>query len=339
MKKTGRISTKRLLLSAIGMMMISAGVIAGFALQHLHFSYETSRTLALIQGNHHPVGNFHATRPTIVGQLAGNLSSHAFEPPIAKLSQGGRETFDTSVEWLEVDVAISAERQLITFYDDRVDPTTNSEESISDLEYEGSRGPRQRVNSQQAVQSLTNVFKNIQARHQNWIFNITESGIKSELLSWLEERIAEHDLEHGRVKLFGTEKVIKEYQQSGYPLGYVVNHNESLHWLKAIFRPTLFLSRCIELNCEFLVIPSVFAAPTLLQNAEAQNIQIWITGLKSASEYVYFAKRRVPGFVTSEPQIARQAFEHAIPAGEQSESTVTQSEGAGTQSEGAAERS
>lgn len=332
MAKTRRISLKRLLLSVIGMAIVLFGVIAGFALKHLHFSYETSRTLAWIQGNHQPVGEFYATRPTIVGHIGRKSSSNAKETPIEKNSRVLQETFDASVEWLEVDVAVSADRRLVVFYDDRFHPTTNSEEPVSDLELVGLREPGQRVNSQQTERSLANVFNDIQARHQNWIFNITESGIKSELLSWLEERIANHDLEHDRVILFGNDKVLEEYRQSGYSLGYVVDYNERLHWLTAIFCPTQMLSRCIELDCDYLVIPSVFAASTLLQNAEAQNVKIWINGLDSESEYVYFAKRRIQGFVTSEPQFARQAFEYAIPAGDRSEPEDDQPKPAGDQS-------
>ncbi len=335
---TKRISSKRLLLSVTGTAIVLFGVIAGFVLKHLHFSYETSRTLAWIQGNHQPVGEFYATRPTIVGHPGRKSSSHASEPPAGKNSSGVQEPFDANVDWLEVDVAASADRQLVTFYDEQVDPTTNSEERVSDLEPVGLRVPRQRVNSQRAVRSLADLFKDIQARHQNWIFNITESGIKSELLSWLEERIANHDLEHERVILFGTDEVIEEYRLSGYSLGYVVNSNESLHWLKAIFCPSKMLTRCNELDCHYLVIPGVFAAPTLLKNAETQNVKIWINGLESASEYVYFAKRRVQGFVTPDPQLALQAFAHAIPASDQPKPASDQPEPASDQPEPASDQ-
>ncbi len=85
----------------------------------------------------------------------------------------------------------------------------------------------------------------------------------------------------------------------------------------------------MNLGCEYLVIPSTFASSSLLQAAESLNLKVLIYGTESNRDLIFFAKRRVAGFIVDKPRSAVRVFEHAVTEGDEAEPAQDEAGSAG----------
>ncbi|MDG2220494.1 MAG: glycerophosphodiester phosphodiesterase [Rubripirellula sp.] len=305
------------------------GLMTALVLKRFYFSYETSRTLAWLQGSHHPVEDFFGNRPAIIGHRGACAPAANSELLIGNTASGIKEAVDVGVDWIEIDLRRSADKQLVVFHDDRVDQKTSGEGNVSDLDLAELKTLKILVDADEEIMSLNEVFDQFHSPQQKWIFDIKEKGIRAEVVNWLKDRVSKLELNTDQVILFGTDEVLEQYRESGYALGYVANREDKGNWLRILFAQSGITARCVNLGCEYLVIPSTFASSSLLQAAESLNLKVLIYGTESNRDLIFFAKRRVAGFIVDKPRSAVRVFEHAVTVGDEAEPAQDEAGSAG----------
>ena len=215
----------------------------------LHFSSQDYSKLAHWIGNDLLRLNEDAPRPWIIGHRGSGLDAKPQDPKpgegadeeasneekelpmIGNTERAIREGIAAGVDWVEIDIRATSdlEPELVVFHDEEINDKTDGEGAVSELEWEKIKAANVLVEPSEKILLLDDVFEKFSS-HQKWIFDVKEPGIKDLLLAKLNELINDGKLQNENAIIFGRRKVLKEYADSTFALGYTVTWGAKKDW-------------------------------------------------------------------------------------------------------------
>lgn len=207
--------------------------------------------------------------------------------------------------WIEIDIRESKDGELIVFHDSNVVAKTDFElkksllncstGEVSGLTLAQLKSLSLKVESNEQILTLDEVFAMFPAHEIRWIFDIKENGISQKVLDWLQEKKIPNQL-----ILFGDFEVLEDFQDSGYPLGYTTLFGKS--WQIVLFNPSQMFDRCDEIGCELLVVPIFFVTQTFVDSANKRGIEVWCYDSNDKRDLEYAKGCGVKGVIVDNPQ-------------------------------------
>lgn len=227
---------------------------------------------------------------------------------------------DSNVDWIEVDVRLSQDEELVLFHDKNV--AAKTEVADFDSAETGGREPREsdsdvanlslpqlknlalRTQSKEKILTLDDVFRTheIPADKLSWVLDLKVSGMESQVLAWL----SKSKLPRQQVILFGDYDVLKSYRDSGYRLGYTALFTTT--WKTLLLDPARVLDRCDELNCHLIAVPMFFITKSFVDRATARGIDVWCYGSDDERDLKYAAACGVKGVIVDDPLSTSKVF-------------------------------
>ena len=125
------------------------------------------------------------------------------------------------------------------------------------------------------VEFLEEALQKFRADNLTWLIDIKEPGHDSELQEILEANGVSP--ERNNAILLGLHAIIKQYENSGFPLAYCAGFKREYNAARFIFGHAFILDRCDDLgtNVKHLVLPSPFLRESLIKDAKARGLTVW----------------------------------------------------------------
>ncbi len=304
----------------------------------LHFSSQDFPKLAHWIGNDLLRLDEDAPRPWIIGHRGSGLPAKPKDPKpgedepvldeepllIGNTERAIREGIAAGVDWIEIDIRATSdlEPRLVVFHDEKIDDKTDDEGTLSELEWEKIKDTNVIVEPSEKILLLDDVFEKFSS-HEKWIFDVKEPGLKDPLLTKLNKLIDDGKLQEENVIIFGRRKVLKEYADSEFDLGYTVTWGDKEGFgnrLRALFAPSSVVKRCEDLGARYLVLPIIFSDQDLVTEATAKDIEVWIYDTEESLDHEHAAGRGISGLIVDFPERAIETFQdHPSPEETESE--------------------
>lgn len=323
---------KRRLLWVALLVVLLTGVGIFLIFNRFHFSNQDFPSLASWQGNDKFSQNDDGERPQIIGHrgagfpaikdgqrlgrdgraLADKTSPLLIGNTAAAIQRG----IEADLDWIEIDIRLSGDNELMVFHDESIDLKTTSKGRIEDLGKEAIQKVQVLVNPPERILTLDEVFNRFHSDERKWVFDIKAVGIQTEVLRWIEAKVSAGELLKDQLILFGRHEVLVDYKDSGYKLGYTVTWGAKegvLNRLRALFTPSQIISRCEDLDCSLLVLPTIFAHQSLVKAASSKGIGVWVYGSDNEVDHRHFAGRAISGLIVDDPEVAMTCFKGKSP--------------------------
>lgn len=294
---------KRRLFWAAFPVLAVVGILAALAFNRFYFSNQAFPRLARLQGNHPTNLNLDGTSPVIIGHRGSGLASTRQGLLIGNTANAIHQAVDAGVNWIEIDIRASSDGRLVVFHDETIDLKTTGTGAVSDLDLSQLQAADVLVDPTEKILSLDEVFARFHAPGRKWVLDIKATGIKNLVLSWVAEHLSKEN-----VTLFGTYEVLQEYKDGGYSLGYTAIWKNADNRLRVLFEPSAIIRRCEMMDCDYLVLPVIFANPVLINEARARQIDVWVYGTDNELDLRYLAGSGVTGFIIDRPRHTAKLF-------------------------------
>lgn len=294
---------KRLLLVTSIILLMSAGVFCAFSFSRFHFSNQSFPLLAQLRGNPSPTLDLSMFRPTIVGHRGAVMPSSIPGLKIGNTSAAIQQAIDGGVDWIEIDIRCTSDGHLVVFHDETIDLKTTGTGAVSELSLDQLKSIDVLVDPTEKILTLEEVLTKFQAPQRKWILDIKAKGISDQLLGFLNERVTSD-----QVILFGSYDVLMEYATCGYPLGYTVVWKQFGNQLRVLFAPFTIVRRCEQLGCDYLVLPVIFASPSLIDAAKVRGFEVWVYGTEDELDLRFFARCDIDGLIIDNPRRTMRLF-------------------------------
>jgi glycerophosphoryl diester phosphodiesterase len=312
---------KRVIPLVLFLLIVSAIGLGFLALFRLHIPNSENELVAHWVGNDLLKLEADAPRPQIAGHrgsgLPGTVAGEA--GVIGNTERAIQQAIDSGADWIEIDIRMSSDGELVVFHDERVDDRTDKVGKVEEFPLASLEQTNLLVDPPETILSLNTVFSKFHTGSQKWIFDVKATGIESNVTEWIQEKVDEEALRADQVMIFGRRKVVQGYSESGYDLGYVVSWGEKESFgnrFNALFSPPRIVARCEELGCRYLVLPIIFSDQELVDMALAAGIEVWVYGTDHPADLEHAAGRGITGLIVDDPKAAVKMFsDHPTEAG------------------------
>ena len=284
--------------------MVTVAFFGYRAFTRFHFPADTSWPLPELQWNHQQDIAFRGARPQIIGHRGSGVESSDGRLVIGKAISAVRTGIASGVDWIEIDIRATRapDSQLVVFHDETIDRKTTGEGAVSELSIADLNAARIHVDPLERIPTLDDVFNEFHDQQVGWIFDIKANGIDEQVLEWLETKIKNGELTREHVILFGTYDILLDYRDSGFALGYTAVWGLFGNCPRILFHQSSILDHCDELECDYLVLPVIFANPSILDAADAAGLNVWVYGVNDPRDMNYLTVRGATGFITDFPE-------------------------------------
>jgi glycerophosphoryl diester phosphodiesterase len=300
--RLNNIKWQRLRWVALFMGVLAVSLLVFASNRFLYLSHQRFPVLAVLQWNHKPTSEVPGNRPVIVGHRgSGRRSTNPDATPENKLIGNTRKSIQTAIEanvdWIELDIRVSMDGELVVFHDDTIDAKTTGKGTVKSKDFQDLNSYDVLVDPPEKILSLKEVFAEFHTEQRHWVLDIKANGISDDVVSRLEETAIPKEL----VIIFGDHDVLKAYQNKGYRLGYTTlfkKHRDMLFSLSEVFR------RCKDNSYNLLVVPVVFVTSKLVARARGKDIEVWSYDSNDPRDLKYCAECGVKGLIVDAPKAA-----------------------------------
>ena len=295
---------RRRLAWAALLLLMAAGIFTALVSSRFHFSNQAFPRLARLQGNHQTRFVPDGSDPVLIGHRGAGLASTKKKGlVVGNTCNAIQAAVDAGVDWIEIDIRRSADGQLVVFHDETIDLKTSGAGAVSELDLGQLQSVDVLADPVEKILSLEEAFAKFHSPDRKWVLDIKAIGLKDQVLAWVNE-----NLSTGQVILFGTWEVLQEYRGCGYSLGYTAIWKNPGNRLRVLFWPSQIIRRCESLGCDYLVLPVIFCNQSLVDEAAARRIEVWVYGTDDQRDLLHLAGRGIGGFITDHPLQASRLF-------------------------------
>lgn len=269
-----------------------------------HFSTQTPWPLSQLQWNYQPNFSFEGVPPQVIGHRGSGIRSLNGDLIIGNTYNAIDQGITAGVDWVEIDVRVSGgpNPELVVFHDETIDAKTTGEGEVSDLNLAELKDVFVNLKKPERILTLDEVFAEFHGKHERWILDVKAEKIHHQVLEWLDHKIKNKQLSIDQVIIFGTYDVLKDYKESVYSLGYTAIWGKFWNRPRVLFNPSQIINRCQCLECEYLVLPVIFASGSLINSAKMAGVDVWVYGIEDRRDFDYLAQRGVSGFIVDFPE-------------------------------------
>lgn len=300
MQATKRKWKRRLILSAIFLVVLT-GMSVYLAFTRLHFSTQTIWPLSQLQWDYQTDIELDGDLPQIIGHRGSGINSSVADLIIGNTRTAIANGIKAGVDWIEIDIRASSDNRLVVFHDEKLDEKTDGTGNVGDISFNDLKAFKVNVEPPESIPSLDEIFSEFRSENVRWILDVKAKGIHDLVLKWVDDKIALGELSDDQVIIFGTYDVLADYKDAGYSLGYTAIWGNTGNRLKVLFRPSQIIDRCRELDCDYLVLPAVFANESLIDGAKSVGYEVWVYGVDDERDFKYLANCGVRGFIVDHP--------------------------------------
>ncbi len=305
--RTKKRKWKRRLIFLASFLIVVAAISAYLAFARFHFSTQTIWPLSQLQWNHQPNVEYDGIRPQIIGHRGSGIHSSDGDLVIGNTYNAIDDGIEAGVDWIEIDVRASSgpDPVLVVFHDERIDDKTTGEGAVSELSMAELKDVWVNVTPQERILTLEEVFTKFHKKQAKWILDVKAKGIHVQVLEWLNDKIENGKLTSDQVIIFGTYDILTDYRDSGYgySLGYTAIWKNFDNRLRVLFRQTQIIDRCRDLECDYLVLPVIFANRSLVNTAKSHEFNVWVYGVDDKRDFNYLANHGITGFIVDDPKL------------------------------------
>lgn len=325
-----RLWRRRILRATLVLVVLGVGL-GVLVFTRFHFSHQDFPILASWQGNDESLLGPDDPRPQIIGHRGSGTPAIDDGKPLGRDGQvlkgddrplligntaaAIRRGIEAGVDWIEIDIRASSDKELVVFHDECLGLKTNANKDeqteVENVSKEAMQELHVLVDPPARILSLEEVFSQFHSEERKWIFDIKAVGIQQEFLDWVGSKVSTGQLAEDQFVIFGRHDVLMDYRESGYHKGYTVTwgHEEGFgNRLRVLFTPSQLISRCDALGCRLLVLPAIFANPSLVDAARSSGINVWVYGSDDVLDHRHFAGRGISGLIVDEPERAMDCF-------------------------------
>lgn len=246
-------------------------------------------------------------RPFIIGHRGSGLITKDGSLVIGNTTTAIERAIAANVDWIEIDIRRSRDNHLVVFHDAILDDKTDLSGEVANLDLDTLKSAQVLVDPPEQILTLDELFSQFHPRQKRWVFDIKDTGLSIQFLHWLQDQHST-DLNKDQVVLFGTYEVLSEYRNTDYKLGYTLVWKDRSNLLRVLFSPASIISRCKEIDCDYLVLPIFFASDSLVQLAKQNGIDVWMYGSDDAEDHKQAVQRGITGLIVDRPYEAMKQF-------------------------------
>lgn len=276
-------------------------------LTRFHFSTQAPFQLGRWQQSHRFSGQSNGVRPQFIGHRGSGIASTGDDLIIGNTATAIKEGVRAGVDWIEIDIRASSDGHLVVFHDEMLDEKTNGKGKVSDFSLAELEALSVNVDPPEAILSLDDLFTKFDSDEQKWIFDIKMKGIHREVLKWIDDKVANGELAASQLIIFGTYDVLIDYKEADYSKGYTVIWGDLANRLRVLFLPSQIIKRGKTLDCDYLVLPVIFASKQFVNDAKP-NFEVWIYGTDNEGDLKILVDFGVSGFIVDRPHITISQF-------------------------------
>jgi glycerophosphoryl diester phosphodiesterase len=237
-------------------------------------------------------------KPTLIGHRGSGLKSTDGKGPIGNTPTAIRHAIEAGVDWIEIDVRQSADGILVVFHDPTLKRvTTDGVGSVSEKTWRELQALEVKVDPPETISSFDHILDTFDSPQRRWAIDIKQAGIRSQLIQALHK----HHLTKDRVILFGQSAIIREYQDSQYPLAYIAAWGEGTNKFRFLLGHSFIVDRCVEFgdDLQYLVLPRIFHKRALVTDVKhaKPGIQVWTYGSENLTEWNQDISRGADGLI------------------------------------------
>ena len=304
---------RRLHRAALGL-FIATGVLAVLVWSRFVFSHQDFPRLARWQRHRKPTADLNRAIPRIIGHRGSGIRATTGDSLIGNTARAIQQGIDAGADAIEIDIRRSRDGRLVVFHDETIDLKTTGEGTVAELEFDQLRSAKVLVDPPERILSLDEVFAKFGRRDRRWILDVKQSGIHKQLLQWVDQKVANGELSKKRVTIFGTFEILSDYRDCGYALGYTAVWKYVGNRLRVLFRPSELIRRCEILDCDYLVLPVIFANSSLVDAARSKGFGVWVYGTDDGLDLRQLASFGVGGLIVDHPKQAKRLFRNGSDA-------------------------
>ena len=302
---------KRRLLWTFLLGILLMGILTVLAFLRFHFSNQAFPRLARLQWNKQTDSEFHGVRPIIIGHRGSGIESTSPGLLIGNTSNAIQQSIDADVDWIEIDVRLSRDGHLVVFHDHTIDKKTTGKGAVGELDLQQLQAAEIRVSPPERIQSLDQVFTTFHSKQRKWIFDIKVPDIHKQVLRWIDEKVSKGKLLAEDVLIFGDYETLMDYKGCDYALGYTALGKNRRTRLNVLFTPSNIIKQCENLDCDYLVLPILFADQSLVKKANSAGLHVWVYGSDDERDLKYLAGHGISGLIVDRPKSAVDLFRNA----------------------------
>ena len=266
-----------------------------------HFSSQAIWPLAELQWDHQANIDFEGEHPQIIGHRGSGIKSSVGDLIIGNTRTAIANGISAGVDWIEIDIRATSDDRLVVFHDERLDERTNGTGYVADISLDKLATVRVNVEPPENISTLDDIFSEFRSENVKWILDVKAKGIHEQVLKWINDKIDRAELSDNQVIIFGIYDVLLDYKDAGYSLGYTAIWGNTGNRLRVLFRQSQIIDRCRELDCDYLVLPVIFARGALIDTAESDGFEVWIYGVDDERDFKYLTNCGVRGFIVDHP--------------------------------------
>ena len=285
--------------------VFSAAALLGIVFTRFNFSHQVSPSLAQFQkswGVNQPSDPLTDISPQIIGHRGSGLPTTGGY--VGNTRNAIRAAVDAGVDWIEVDVRKSRDDVLMVFHDEDLSRVTGLEEQFAALDRDRIQGLNVNVDPVETIPTLEEVLQEFSAHEIRFVLDIKVNSIKDQLLP-----LVQRYLSRDRIILFGTHQILQEYSKEDYTLGYTALWSELGNRYQFLWSHEFLLERCRNLECDYLILPSIFLNQSLIEEAKSQSLDVWAYDV-DGNDWKDVTRRGVTGLIVDQPASARHEFSH-----------------------------
>ena len=253
--------------------------------------------------------------PLIIGHRGSGLEGAGESKGlrIGNTERSIQSAIDAKADWIEIDIRISDDGQLVVFHDDQLAPKTNCDEAdkrVCNLEWSVLEKLQYRLEPQEKLWKLDDLLRRFNDPTLKWIFDIkpeecvNRSDRKKELLLPILRELGPK-----RVILFGDEQVIGLYRQASdsddsdladFDCGVLIPILGNFG--RFLYDRAGMIEACKRLDAKYVVIPGMFAEASFVQRADDEELEVWVWDCNHPTDQKNLIARGVHGLIVDEPK-------------------------------------
>ena len=260
-----------------------------------HISHELNPGLASVQqaiaaessaapGKHSEV--------TIVAHRGFGLSSTDGRTVIGNTPTALTRGIASGADWIEIDIRESGDGELVVFHDASIDQRTTGQGRVDELTLSQLRAVDIKVSPPEKIPTVEEVLQQFGNHNLRLILDIKAPGVGEKLLPLVGKYLREDQL-----ILFGRHEILEEYRDAPYPLGLTFLFRKSGNRLRVLAHHSLVIDRAQSLDCDYLVLPIIFANQPLVDAANSSGLEVWIYNSEDEKDWQRSIDRGIRGLI------------------------------------------
>lgn len=294
---------KRRLRWAALFLMVSTIVAVAVAAQRLHFSSQLSPLLARLQWNHQETETLDRVRPDVIGHR-GSARFFDFGVAVGNTGQAIQDGVDGGADWIEIDIRVTSDHELVVFHDETIDQKTNGQGRVSDNSLKDLASVDVLITPKDRILTLNQVFQRFNNANLKWVLDVKDKNAHQFLVPWLDSKILAGTLSRDQVVIIGEFEIVTSYAGNDFDLGYTLLFSGQGNLFRVLQGPAKIIERCRTAGIEILVLPILFASQSLVDAARSEGLRVWVYGSENEADLRYAAARGINGLIVDNPSKA-----------------------------------